>query len=84
MLKSLLVRSLIFSNSTFKLLEKSETKYDQYDSKIFALQDRFVGIENSLREFKDLPKKPKPKRKRAPRKGRSRNTIISIVKDPID
>ena len=63
-----------------KLLEKSETKYDQYDSKIFALQDRFVGIENSLREFKDLPKKPKPKRKRAPRKGRSRSTIISILK----
>ena len=63
-----------------KLLEQTDTKYDQYEKKIIALQDQFIAIENSLREFQNIPPKQKPSRKKAPTRTRARNTIISVLK----
>jgi len=62
-----------------KLLEKTDNKYDQYEDKIFSLEDQFIKIENAVRELQNLPKKQRPARTKTKRERRARNTLITVL-----
>tara|TARA_R110001599_G_scaffold113094_5_gene278190 strand:- start:23469 stop:26609 length:3141 start_codon:yes stop_codon:yes gene_type:complete len=65
-----------------KVLERTDTKYDQMAGKIVSLEEQFYDLLNKLSEFEGIPpiKYAKRDKKQRTKKPRSKSTIISILK----
>ena len=65
-----------------KVLEKTDTKYDQMEGKIYALEEQFFSLINTVQEFEGIPpiKNSKRIKKERSKSTRPKATLVSVLK----